>query len=152
MLNIKKILFSTDFSDCSRQTLTHALLLAERNAAELHMLHAIVLHDSEGYDKDHDFASGEEIAARLATIADQELDGLAGTGQGRALAVKKITRRGIGAADVILEYADEEDVDLIVMGTQGRRHAARLLLGSVAEEVVRLSSAKSYLRIGASAP
>ena len=45
--------------------------------------------------------------------------------------------RGIAAAPTILEYADEHDVDLIVMGSHGRRGVRRLLLGSVTEEVLR---------------
>ncbi len=47
--------------------------------------------------------------------------------------------RNISAAAAILEYTAENDIDLIVMGTHGRRGLRRLLLGSVAEEVVRLA-------------
>ena len=45
--------------------------------------------------------------------------------------------RGYSAGEVILRYTDEHDIDLVVMGTHGRRGPARLFLGSVAEEVVR---------------
>ena len=45
MLKIRNLLFPTDFSDCSRQALSHALFLAEELEAELHLLHAVVLHE-----------------------------------------------------------------------------------------------------------
>ncbi len=48
--------------------------------------------------------------------------------------------RGFSTAPAILEYAKHNDIDLIVMGTHGRRGLGHLFLGSVAEEVVRLSS------------
>jgi len=55
------------------------------------------------------------------------------------LRIVRAQRRGISPATVILDYADEQDVDLIIVGTHGRRGLRHLLLGSVAEEVVRLA-------------
>jgi nucleotide-binding universal stress UspA family protein len=51
--------------------------------------------------------------------------------------MRRVHRRGAAAGEVITSYAEEEAVDLIVMGTHGRRGLRRLALGSVAEEVVR---------------
>jgi len=53
------------------------------------------------------------------------------------LQILQVERRGIAPGTVILNYADQEDVDLIVMGTHGRRGLGHLFLGSVAEEIVR---------------
>ena len=53
--------------------------------------------------------------------------------------VKKIIERGIAPAPVILEYARENDIDLIVMGTHGHRGIGHFFLGSVAEEVVQFA-------------
>ena len=54
--------------------------------------------------------------------------------------IVKRHERGIAPAPVILDYAEKNEIDLIVMGTHGRRGLKHLLLGSVAEEVVRLSA------------
>lgn len=54
----------------------------------------------------------------------------------RVLAVTMVHERGAAPAPFIIGYADEQDVDLIVLGTHGRRGMKRLLLGSVAKEVV----------------
>jgi len=48
-------------------------------------------------------------------------------------------KRGISAAPIILEYASDNNMDVIVMGTHGRRGLGHLLLGSIAEEVVRMA-------------
>lgn len=54
-----------------------------------------------------------------------------------AVTVRQVQERGISAAPVILDYARENDVDLVVMGTHGRRGVRRMLLGSVTDEVLR---------------
>ena len=56
------------------------------------------------------------------------------------MAVRRVEERGIAAAPVILEYARDEEVDLVVLATHGRRGVRRMLMGSVAEEVVRLAA------------
>ncbi|MGH9464958.1 MAG: universal stress protein, partial [Thermoanaerobaculia bacterium] len=57
-----------------------------------------------------------------------------------AIELRQVERRGYSAGVVILEYAAEMEAELIVLGTHGRRGAQRLLLGSVAEEVVRYAN------------
>jgi nucleotide-binding universal stress UspA family protein len=66
-----------------------------------------------------------------STLESREID---------QIKIERTHKRGISAAPVILDYAKEFDVDLIVIGTHGRRGLGHLFLGSVAEEVVRLSS------------
>ncbi len=51
----------------------------------------------------------------------------------------------MSAAPVILDYINEEDIDLLVMGTHGRRGLGHIALGSVAEELVRVHLALSSL-------
>src|SRR5690606_34769986 len=57
----------------------------------------------------------------------------------RDVVVKRAVVRDVAAAPAILQYARDQEMDLVVMGTHGRRGLRRLFLGSVAEEVVRLS-------------
>lgn len=129
MLQIDRLLHPTDFSECSEGALPVAVLLAEAHEAELHALHALVLHAADETDVDR-------LWERLAEEARAELRAI---GEGRELRVSPAVARGISAAPVILDYASEQDVDLIVMGTHGRRGVRRWLAGSVAEEVVRLA-------------
>lgn len=121
---MKTILFPTDFSEHAKLALPHAINFAALEGAELHLLHVVVLH-GPGEGSAGPFAGEEEARAAL--------DGL---GQG-ASRVVHATRRAVAAAPAILDYADEHEVELIVMGSHGRRGLRRMLLGSVTEEVIR---------------
>lgn len=137
MLDIRKILYPTDFSESAARALPHALRLAQAHGAEVHLLHALVLHAA-------DEAELERRYEELAEEARRELEELAGEDPGQgpeaALLLIPAVRRGISAAPAILDYAAEADVDLIAMGSHGRRGIRRMLVGSVAEEVVRTAA------------
>jgi nucleotide-binding universal stress UspA family protein len=77
----------------------------------------------------------EEVAEQLKIAGDRSSQIPAE----RSVRMVQAQRHGPAAAAAILDYAKEHDIDLIVMGTHGRRGIDRLLAGSVAEEVVRLS-------------
>lgn len=128
MLDVKRILFATDFSDCAQAALPHAIAFAEAYDAELHMLHCLVLHSGQPVPDDEPFEGEEEAREALGRAAQ------------RGGSVRHEVRRGIAPAPAILDYADEHGIDLIVIGSHGRRGVRRLLLGSVAEEVARLSA------------
>ncbi len=138
MKQLEKILFPTDFSRCANQALSRAHSLAKQYGAELHMLHGIVLHEDDPHHPAHHFPDVNEIHARLKNSAEKQMDSTL-TAYGDGIQVVKAQERGIAAAPVILDYAKENDIDLIVMGTHGRRGLGHLFLGSVAEEVVRLA-------------
>lgn len=137
MLSIERILCPTDFSPCASHALPHALRLAREYGAELHLYHAVVLHETEPADATYGLpdleglyeAIQEQTAAQLRETVPED----AGITTARAQVRATSPARGI------LEYAEEREIDLIVMGTHGRRGLRRLLLGSVAEEVVRLA-------------
>lgn len=135
MLQIKKILFPTDQSECAKQALGQATFLADWHEAELHTLS--VLEDVlPPYLQDELRLTDEEIVEQLHLL--WEGDGPAGTDEEAAkptLVTEQV--KAPSAAEGILRYAEEKDVDLIVMGTHGRRGTDRVLMGSVAEEVVR---------------
>ena len=65
MMRIRRILYPTDFSATATQALKHALFLAEQFEAELHMLHAIILHESDPRDPDRHFPEPSEILPAL---------------------------------------------------------------------------------------
>ena len=137
MMRIHRILYPTDFSATATQALKHALFLAEQFEAELHMLHAIILHESDPRDPDRHFPEPSEILNQLFEIADSEMAEIVRKNEAKTFSLVEAKVRGYSAGEVILRYTDEHDIDLVVMGTHGRRGPARLFLGSVAEEVVR---------------
>lgn len=137
MLQIRRILYPTDFSKSAHQALDHALYLAESFEAELHLLHAVVLHEADPTDPERRFPEPSDILSRLFEIADSEMARIAHANQARTFTLVEAKEKGFAAGEVILDYAKEKKIDLIVMGTHGRRGPARLFLGSVAEEVVR---------------
>lgn len=133
MLKIDKLLYPTDFSDHSLAALPWAVRLALKHEAELHLFHALVLHSSDGAVVDEKYEElAEETRAELRELAERGAD--------TAVRIVPTVRRAIAPAPAILEYASREEVDLIVMGSHGRRGLRRFLLGSVAEEVLRTSS------------
>lgn len=138
-MEVKKILMPTDFSECSNAALNHALFFAEHFAADLDLLHVVVLHDLEAGDSGAHFPDADEIFLRRRDLATGEMKALLSERRTDHLGVREVQRRGVAAATEIVAYAAEENVDLIVMGAHGRRGFRRFLLGSVAEEVVRLA-------------
>ncbi len=140
MRKLKRILFPTDFSRCANQALSRALNLAREFDAELHMLHAVVLHEDDPYQPAHHLADVEAVKEHLKRTALDQMDSLLKAYSPEGVKVRKAQERGISVAPVILEYARDHEIDLIVMGTHGRRGLGHLLLGSVAEEVVRLAA------------
>jgi nucleotide-binding universal stress UspA family protein len=137
MIEIGKILLPTDFSPCADRALDHALVLAARYRASLHMLHAIVLHDHDPHSPGAQFLDVAEIHQRLQDLARIEMKTSLRSRGSKLPGVVLRQRRGLSPARVILDYANEQRPDLIVMGTHGRHGLGHLLMGSVAGEVVR---------------
>lgn len=134
---IKKILFPTDFSLCAERAFGHAAFLADHYNAELHLLHVIETHGADTPPWIEDTViSEEDIAEQLHVATGASGQQPASSG----VRIVQVQRHGASASAAILGYAEEQGMDLIVMGTQGRRGVDRLLAGSVAEEVVRLAS------------
>lgn len=138
MLKIRKILYPTDFSDPSDQAFAAAVFLAERYSAELHMLHVLALHAADPNDPEHALPGLEDVYDQLSSAADTRMR-TAGETHASNIEIHQSQVRSLSAAAGILDYAEQQDIDLIVMGTHGRRGLRRFIMGSVAEEVVRLA-------------
>lgn len=128
MLSIHNIMFARDFTPSSDAALPFALKLARQSGATLHSVFAEVVY---GARFEHASEQAQADAERL-----QELPELDSAAAG-AVEIKHAVVRGVSAAPALNEYAAEQQIDMIVMGTHGRRGIRRVLLGSVAEEVVR---------------
>lgn len=134
MIRVRQILCPVDFSPFSRRALDHAAVLARWYEAQLTVLHVSPLVPT---------MFGLEPALSAATLApfDRETLGrelLAFVGETvKATPAPQLVVRSGPAAATILEYAAENNVDLVVLGTHGRTGFERFMLGSVTEKVVR---------------
>jgi universal stress protein A len=135
---ITRILVPTDFSTASDAALDFAKTIARTFGASLHLLHVfedpvVTVGFTEAYaplPPTTRVALVEDAGRQLASrLSDEERDRYDATAQ---------VVSG-SSAMAIVEYAQDHDIDLIVMGTHGRTGMAHLLIGSVAERVVRLA-------------
>jgi nucleotide-binding universal stress UspA family protein len=125
------ILVPTDGSPASDAAIDHAIDLADRYGARLHALYVV---DGSAYSTLE--AGSEVVIDALESEGEQATDRVADAAA--AAGVETTTTVTSGTAyRAIREYADEQAVDMIVMGTHGRKGLDRYLLGSVTERVVR---------------
>ena len=136
MILFKNILVATDFSQPSANALTYGREFARRFKATLHVLHVA---DSVHLQYVGDAYAGvlPELQAEIEEAACVQLDGLLTAEDRTDLHVKPVMRTGMSPSRVIVDYSREQAIDLIVMGTGGRGAIGHLLMGSVAERVVR---------------
>ncbi|MFU8867508.1 universal stress protein [Natronococcus sp.] len=127
------VVVATDGSDSVNRAVDVALDLAEKFDAEVHVLSVI---DASEVDASPEQLR-EELRTALETTADAALASVEDRTEGE---VTTAVREGRPAAE-ICEYAREVDADVVATGTRGRHGENRLLLGSVAERVVRRSPA-----------
>jgi nucleotide-binding universal stress UspA family protein len=137
MIKINKILFPTDFSECANQALCHATYLAQKFNSELVMLHAIIIYEDDPNDPDHRFLDLYDCYDSMEAVADTRMDRCVDEETKEKVKITKVNVRAISPSTEIIEYAQENGIDLIVMGTHGRTAVSHFLLGSVAERVVR---------------
>ena len=136
-MEIKSILFPTDFSEGSAQALEYAIDMATRYGAKLSVIH--VIYDvvrATGWYVPH--ASVGEMYKDLEKSAQKELDAF---GVKELSALKDIERSVLLGVphEEILNFAKQEKVDMIIMGTHGRKGLDRILFGSTASQVVRFA-------------
>jgi nucleotide-binding universal stress UspA family protein len=136
MLPIRKILFPTDFSNASTLALGHAVMLADSFGAELTLFHVAA---DEKHSRQAQFPQLEKAGDELQELAEAQLAEMAGAKRPQRLAVKRVVRQSHLPAQEIANYARDEGFDLLVMGTHGRTGVAHLLMGSMAENLVRLA-------------
>jgi nucleotide-binding universal stress UspA family protein len=131
---IRRILHPTYFSEQSEAAWTWAELMARTFGAELHLLH--VLQEPVAVLPESSLAVAPPAVnlPELAESAQHGLERLTAASPGRVTA--RVVRHG-PAAEEIARYASDAGIDMIVMGTHGRTGLAHVLLGSVAEKVVR---------------
>lgn len=135
--SLSRIVVGVDFSDESDVALEHAIALARPHGAEVVMVHALTVYEPE-LNEEHGFLSRDyrEVLHYNQTEAREKL----------AWRLQRFGGQGAVLSDALIDgYPDtalcmaatELDADLIVLGTHGRTGFKRLLLGSIAEKVIR---------------
>ncbi len=129
-----RILIATDNSEPADQATAEALTLAEAFDSALYAVY--VLDTAESPPRHDDLAA----ESGLETKAGQALNGVISAAAERDFEQEVVTAVVRGqTSPAILEYADAHDIDLIVIGTHGRGGLDRVVIGSVAEQIVRES-------------
>jgi len=117
VITLKRILVATDFSDASKAALVYGRELAHTFGARLDVLH-VVPNLAKYYAAETYTAAFPEIEEGMEQAAEREIDRLL-TDEDRRLGARAILRTLQSPADGITQYARDENIDLIVMGTMG---------------------------------
>ncbi len=134
-MKVEHILFPTDFSEGSTHALHCAVDLTRHYNAKLYILHVIYdVTRAIGTHVPH--ISSDEVYKELNEWAEKEIEEFCMEEIRSLPDVEKKILKGIPYEE-ILKFADDERIDLIVMGTYGRVGLQRLVFGNTAERVVR---------------
>jgi nucleotide-binding universal stress UspA family protein len=140
----RNILVPTDGSDLALQALGEALTLAELSDATIHALYVVddgkvaELASGSGIDDVSVDGDIDGLFERFEAIGEHAIDDLREAAADRGLTLTTATRSGLPEEE-ILAYAGDNEIDLLVMGTHGRRGIERYILGSTTERVLRKS-------------
>lgn len=135
-IQVKRILFCTDFSPNANIAFKHAIEVAHRYpGAELHLLHVIPAPDAQ-YWKSYVYMPTVDVDQMAKDAFDKRVNEEYESVLPHGLAFIKAFRIGKAYAEII-RYAEEINADLIVMGRQGRGALESIFFGTVAEKVVK---------------
>lgn len=130
------VLLPTDGSDYAARAVDPAIAVAERFDARVHVLHVVDVADVA---TDADYTPPVELMERLEAEGRDVTEEVADRVREAGLEAVTHVQEGFPAAD-LLDYAEEQAVDLIAMGTAGKTGLNRFLLGSTTERVIRHAS------------
>ena len=136
MPTIEKVLFATDFSEASDAALEYATAMAGAFHASLHVLHVLEDLAAHAWTTEVYVAALPGVHEEMERQARERLEQILSPEQRAAYSAELVLRTGSPFVEVV-RYARDEKMDLIVLGTHGRGAIAHMLLGSVAERVVR---------------
>lgn len=150
---LRNILVASDFSACSERAIEHALAIARHYGATLHFANvaqpmSAMLAGAEGY------ANSAQAVSEMVELARRDMEAVARRGMAKYAMDMLDHRVWISQGEVwemLHDLVVRQDIDLVVLGTHGRRGLKKMFLGSVAEEVFRHCRCP-VLTIGPSAP
>jgi nucleotide-binding universal stress UspA family protein len=140
MIALKKILVPTDFGEAADVALDYARALARNFDASIEVLHVAEDASARMFAGEIYVGVPPSLQKDIENAAHAELDKRLIDNDPKPLRVRPVVITSNAPALSIVNYARETNADLIVMGTHGRGAMAHLLMGSVAERVVRLAA------------
>ncbi len=130
----RNIVIATDGSENNLKAISYGIKLAKLSRATVYALHVI-----DTYSLSQSWTAGKETMYEVlkkdgqkATVKVKEY------GEASGVEVKEVLLEGHPSNEII-DFAEKNDIDLIVMGTLGKTGLDRFLMGSVAENVIRHS-------------
>ena len=134
-MEIKTILFPTDFSEGAANALKYAVDVAKRYGAKLHILHVIYdIAKASGWYVPH--ISMDQMYKDIEVGAKKELERFGLQDLSGLKDVERTVSTGV-PHEVIVDFVKKNKIDMIVIGTHGRSGIDRILFGSTAAQVVR---------------
>lgn len=137
MMEIKKILFPHDLSENASKIIPYVVSVAEAHNSEIYMLH--VVHDLQKWGKVYiPHASMDLLQQEAVEAAEKEMDKM-GKDQFQGYSNMQTKVVSGDPAGEILRTIGSEGIDLVIIGTHGRKGLEHIVFGSVAETVVKKS-------------
>jgi len=136
MIALKHVLVATDFSDASERALDYGRELARTFGAKLRVLH-VVENVATRYATEVAFVDFPDIQAKLEKTSRERLERLLTEDDRSTIGARAVIATSLSPASAIVDHAQKEPTDVIVVGTHGRTGVAHFFMGSVAERVVR---------------
>jgi universal stress protein A len=131
-IKLQNICVPVDFSDTSASALNYAKALAEAFGGKLHLLHVLV-----NWIPETDVPVSPQMYEQFEQSARKRLDSLLTPAERTKYQARLELVNGLSEFVEIIRYARENNIDLLVLGTHGRGAIAHMLMGSVAEKIVR---------------
>ena len=137
MIELKRLLLPTDFSEYSTAATKYACALAEQFNSELHILHVLEFYPfTPGFGLQ---AFTDTLIEEVTAHANKSLETVVDPQWAAGRPVVRSLATGTPFVEII-RYAREHEIDMIVMATHGRSALSHLVMGNVAERVVRKAS------------
>jgi nucleotide-binding universal stress UspA family protein len=136
VIALKHLLLATDFSEPSAAALDYAKAFADAFDATIHVLHVVEDLAAHAWTTEVYVAALPGVHEELERQARARLDAVFSAEELTRFRVRLELRLGSPFVEIV-RYARDQQIDLIIMGTHGRGPIAHVLLGSVAERVVR---------------
>jgi nucleotide-binding universal stress UspA family protein len=131
-----KIVYPVDFSDYAKEILEYAVAMAKKFDAELHLIH--VIPNLNYFTPYESFLTPENLVAIERNIEKDVAEDFDKLTKDLDIPVKTVVKTGVTFLEII-DYVKEAGIELVVMGTHGRTGIEHMLIGGVAEKVVRKS-------------
>lgn len=126
-----KILAALDLSASAKTVLEKAVATAKQQGAELTLLCV-----AEDFMDIGDFMDSASVSQKFLAAAKSSLEEAKATAKAMGVDAKIEVEQGVSPADIIVRYATDKAIDLIVMGSRGKGAIDRFLVGSVTSKVV----------------